>query len=339
MNVQRQKPSRPSWAIGRRKTERPAVDLVIDATILPDAVHEDLELARNMRRQLYARALVHGHRMPARVRRKLLLLMLVAVAVLATAGVAAAANGGFAPVTPESPNATRTTTAYYVILGFTGAIFVLVESLLVVFIWKYRSRGRARTVEGAQVHGHTRLELIWTVIPVIILCVIGLVVFYELPGDLERACGRGPAARHGRRAPVLLAVRLSERRTLDQRPPRTGRSGRRPRRRIAGRDPQLVDPGARRQDPGDPGADEPLLVQGRQGGHVHGPVRRALRALPREDGGARDRRDERAVQTIRHVGGRAAGARQGGVPGRRARRATACRVRAATGRTSRPTRC
>ena len=108
--------------------------------------------------------------------------MLVAVAVLATAGVAAASNGGFAPVAPNSPNASRTDTAYYVILAFTGAIFVLVESLLVVFIWKYRSRGRARTVEGAQVHGHTRLELIWTVIPVIILCVIGLVVFYELPG-------------------------------------------------------------------------------------------------------------------------------------------------------------
>src|SRR5581483_3848653 len=53
--------------------------------------------------------------------------------------------------------------------------------LLVAFIVKYRRRGRARTVEGAQVHGHTRLELIWTVIPVLILCVIGIVVFFELP--------------------------------------------------------------------------------------------------------------------------------------------------------------
>ena len=130
--------------------------------------------------------------MPARVRRKLLLLMLVAVAVLATAGVAAAGNGGFAPVAPHSPNATRTDTAYYVILAFTGAIFVLVESLLVAFIWKYRSRGRARTVDGAQVHGHTRLELIWTVIPVIILCVIGLVVFYELPGISSAPAAANP---------------------------------------------------------------------------------------------------------------------------------------------------
>jgi cytochrome c oxidase subunit 2 len=116
------------------------------------------------------------------VRRKLSLFFLVTFAVLATAGVAAAANGGFTPEFAHSPNAARINTAYYLILGFTGAIFVLVEAALVVFIWKYRSRGRPRTVEGAQVHGNTRLELIWTVIPVVILAAIGIFVFYELPG-------------------------------------------------------------------------------------------------------------------------------------------------------------
>jgi cytochrome c oxidase subunit 2 len=120
--------------------------------------------------------------MPARVRRKLLLVFALLCAALATAGVAAAANGGFTPEVAHSPNAHRITSAYYLILGFTGAIFVLVETLLVVFVWKYRSRGRARTVEGDQVHGHTRLELIWTVIPVGILAVIAAFVFYELPG-------------------------------------------------------------------------------------------------------------------------------------------------------------
>jgi cytochrome c oxidase subunit II len=116
------------------------------------------------------------------VRRKLSLFFLVTFAVLATAGVAAAANGGFTPEFAHSPNAQRINTAYYLILGFTGAIFVLVETALVVFIWKYRNRGRPRTAEGAQVHGNTRLELIWTVIPVVILAAIGIFVFYELPG-------------------------------------------------------------------------------------------------------------------------------------------------------------
>jgi cytochrome c oxidase subunit II len=115
------------------------------------------------------------------VRRKLPSFVLVVLLALATAGVAAAANGGFTPVTPESPNASHTETAYYLILGFTSAIFVLVEGLLVIFVWKYRSRGRARTVEGAQVHGHTRVELIWTAAPVVILAVIAGFIFYELP--------------------------------------------------------------------------------------------------------------------------------------------------------------
>jgi cytochrome c oxidase subunit 2 len=115
------------------------------------------------------------------VRRKLPSVVLAMLVALATAGVAAASNGGFTPVTPESPNASHTEHAYYLILGFTAAIFVLVESLLVVFVWKYRSRGRDRAVEGAQVHGHTRLELIWTAFPVVILAVIAAFVFYELP--------------------------------------------------------------------------------------------------------------------------------------------------------------
>jgi cytochrome c oxidase subunit 2 len=115
------------------------------------------------------------------VRRKLLSLALVVLLALVTAGVAAAANGGFTPVQPASPNAHHIQNAYYLVLGFTAAIFVLVQTLLVVFIWKYRSRGRARAVEGAQVHGHTRLELMWTAFPVLILAIIAAFVFYELP--------------------------------------------------------------------------------------------------------------------------------------------------------------
>jgi len=116
------------------------------------------------------------------VRRKLLTFVLAVLAALATAGIAAAGNGGLAPVQPASPNAHHIVTAYWVIVAFTAAIFFLVEGLLVVFIWKYRSRGRPRTVEGPQVHGHARLEIIWTVIPVLILAAIGTFVFWELPG-------------------------------------------------------------------------------------------------------------------------------------------------------------
>lgn len=115
------------------------------------------------------------------MRRKLPSFVFAVLVALATAGVAAAGNGGFAPVDPASPNATHIRRAYFLIFGFTAGVFILVESLLIVFVWKYRSRGRDRTVEGAQVHGHTRLELIWTAFPVVILAIIAAFVFYELP--------------------------------------------------------------------------------------------------------------------------------------------------------------
>jgi cytochrome c oxidase subunit 2 len=98
------------------------------------------------------------------------------------AGVAAAANGGFTPQFAHSPNAHRTNDAYWLVLGFTVAIFILVEGLLVAFVVKYRARGRSRTIEGSQVHGHSRIEVVWTAIPLVIITIIFGFVFYKLPG-------------------------------------------------------------------------------------------------------------------------------------------------------------
>jgi cytochrome c oxidase subunit 2 len=97
-------------------------------------------------------------------------------------GAAAAANGGFTPPAPRSPNASRITDAYYLILGLTAAVFVLVEGALIVFVLRFRSRGRARSVEGPQIRGNTNLELAWTLTPVLILAAIAAFVFYKLPG-------------------------------------------------------------------------------------------------------------------------------------------------------------
>jgi cytochrome c oxidase subunit 2 len=97
------------------------------------------------------------------------------------AGTALAGNGGIAPP-GKTPNAERIRDLYWLVLGVTGVIFVIVEVTLVMFVVKYRSRGRPREEEGPQIRGHTRLELIWTVIPVLILAGIISVVFYKLPG-------------------------------------------------------------------------------------------------------------------------------------------------------------
>jgi cytochrome c oxidase subunit 2 len=90
--------------------------------------------------------------------------------------------GQFAPVAPESPNAEGIRQSYLFVTIFTFGIFLLVEGLLVAFIWRYRRQKRPRFEDGAQVHGATRLELAWTAFPVVVLFLIGAFVFIELPG-------------------------------------------------------------------------------------------------------------------------------------------------------------
>jgi cytochrome c oxidase subunit II len=119
--------------------------------------------------------------MPALVARKALLLCALAVGALALAGIAWAGNGGIGPEPAHSPNAVGIRQAYWLVFGLTAGVFVIVEAALVIFVFKYRSRGRARTDEGPEVHGHTRLELIWTVVPVLILAAIATFVFVKLP--------------------------------------------------------------------------------------------------------------------------------------------------------------
>jgi len=88
----------------------------------------------------------------------------------------------FAPVAPESPNAEGIRDSWLFVSIFVVAIFVLVEGLLIAFIWKYRRQKRGRFEDAAQVHGATKLELAWTAGPVVVLFLIAAFVFVELPG-------------------------------------------------------------------------------------------------------------------------------------------------------------
>jgi cytochrome c oxidase subunit 2 len=59
---------------------------------------------------------------------------------------------------------------------------------------RVRNRGRSRTLEGPEIHGATRLELIWTAIPVVILAAIAAFVLVKLPGinSADSASAAGP---------------------------------------------------------------------------------------------------------------------------------------------------
>jgi cytochrome c oxidase subunit 2 len=128
------------------------------------------------------------------VRRPALVVLLVVGAALVIPGAAAAGNGGFAPPTPASPNAERISDAYDLIAIPTAIILLIVEVSLITFVVRYRRGRRSRTAEGPQVHGATRLELIWTAIPVLILAGIVSFIFYKLPGikDVPSAGAAGP---------------------------------------------------------------------------------------------------------------------------------------------------
>ena len=111
-----------------------------------------------------------------------LLVLAGSLLALVVVPVALGDNGGFTPVEPASPNAEGIHRSWLFVSIFILLIFVLVETLLVLFVVRFRRRRRDRFEDGAQIHGATRLELMWTLFPVVILVAIGAFVFYELPG-------------------------------------------------------------------------------------------------------------------------------------------------------------
>ncbi len=124
---------------------------------------------------------------------------LLAAALLTPA--AQAGNGGFAPVAPQSPNADSIHQSYLFISIFAAVIFVMVETILLVFVFRYRRRKRPRFEDGAPIHGATNLELLWTAFPVVVLFVIATFIFVKLPGIVDvPSAGRTASSRSRSRA-------------------------------------------------------------------------------------------------------------------------------------------
>ena len=120
---------------------------------------------------------------PEPVGRKSVVLVSMALLGLVLAHPAFAGDpAGLSPRGPDSPPASRIEDIYWLLIAITGAIFVLVEAALLLFVFRFRNRGRPRAAEGPQIHGATRLELIWTALPVVILAAIIAFVLYKLPG-------------------------------------------------------------------------------------------------------------------------------------------------------------
>jgi cytochrome c oxidase subunit II len=129
-----------------------------------------------------------------------------ALLVLVEAAGAAADNGGVAPPAPASPNAGNIRDVYWLILGVTGGIFLLVTMTLLLFVVRYRSRGRPREIEGPQVRGHTNLELAWTAAPVVLLAIVAGFVFWKV-SDIGATSGLPASERNAPKEQIRVEGR------------------------------------------------------------------------------------------------------------------------------------
>jgi cytochrome c oxidase subunit II len=74
-----------------------------------------------------------------------------------------------------STQASNIRTLYDVLLIASVPIFVLVETVVLFSVWKFRMRPGQENLDGPPIHGNTRLEVIWTALPA--LLIISLVTF------------------------------------------------------------------------------------------------------------------------------------------------------------------
>ena len=77
--------------------------------------------------------------------------------------------------TKASTQAANIHTLYDVLLIASVPIFVLVETVVVFSVWKFRLRPGDKRVDGPPIHGNTRLEVVWTVVPAVLI--LGLVSY------------------------------------------------------------------------------------------------------------------------------------------------------------------
>jgi len=68
-----------------------------------------------------------------------------------------------------SKQASNAKTLYTVLLIATVPIFVLVETVVLFSVWKFRMRPGEENKDGPPIHGNTRLEVVWTVLPAILI--------------------------------------------------------------------------------------------------------------------------------------------------------------------------
>jgi cytochrome c oxidase subunit II len=75
---------------------------------------------------------------------------------------------------------------YHVLIWASVPVFVLVAVIVLFSVWKFRMRPGEEQLDGPPIHGNTRLEVIWTAIPAIVLVALCSYAWVVL-NDIEAA--------------------------------------------------------------------------------------------------------------------------------------------------------
>src|ERR671936_1714314 len=119
--------------------------------------------------------------MPA-VRRHQLAQMLVIGVIASAIGITLALSINWFPV-PGSTQAKKVDSLFDVLLIASVPIFVFVEVVVLFSVWKFRMRPGDEEKDGPPIHGHTRLEVVWTAVPAILIVSLCTYAYTVLRSD------------------------------------------------------------------------------------------------------------------------------------------------------------
>ena len=111
--------------------------------------------------------------------------MVLIGAIASALGIAAGLLIDWFPVS-ASGEAKEIDTLWDVCLIASVPVFVLVEVVVLYCVWKFRMRPGEEQIDGPPIHGNTRLEVIWTAIPAILLVALCTYAYVVLQ-DIEEA--------------------------------------------------------------------------------------------------------------------------------------------------------
>jgi cytochrome c oxidase subunit 2 len=119
---------------------------------------------------------------------------LIGIAVIASAlGIALGLIIDWFP-TAASSQADQIDTFYDVLIIASVPMFVLVTSVVLYSVYRFRMRPGEENMDGPPIHGNTRLEVVWTIIPAILMLGLCTYAYVELR-DAEKAPAATAAAK------------------------------------------------------------------------------------------------------------------------------------------------